>query len=239
MTPWLLVVAGLFLALLSAGMYLFTGRGRRHTKVPAICGYLDENFVMNLYLQGDYEALKQDIEKTTRVGKRASLDVHVGGIGGQVSRESEQAMVSRYIREVGSLRVIGLIVDELDRKGGIVHVDLDRNSIEPGKGLDLALETAHGSNGTRREARLSSLDPSVFVSVRGTFQVTGKTDETIILTARYGRPDDKPGQVSVSCLREYFLGNLPAHSFSRCIGQKRWDPAIRKVVVDPVLAVYR
>ncbi|HEX6360589.1 hypothetical protein [Actinophytocola sp.] len=245
MIPWLLTGAALLAAVLTVGAYLLAVRRHQRTPDPGhvgICFYLHEKHVMNLYLQGNYEALKQEVEETTRTETGTSLGAKVAGIQGRASRDAESEKISRYIRDVGPITVIGRIVEELERTDNIVYVNLFERLLEPGKGLDRALRSARHRNAAR-EARLSDLSSFVFVSVTGRFRVTDKTDETIVLSAPYGdpvTPGDEP-LLSVTCLNSQLLADVPSGPFSaRCLGRiQGWDPDTRKLVIDPALALYR
>jgi hypothetical protein len=83
----------------------------------------------------------------------------------------------------------------------------------------------------------------VFVSVTGRFRVTDRIDDTIVLSAPYGDPAalaDEP-ILSVTCSNSQLLADVPSGPFSaRCLGRiQGWDPDTRKLVIDPVLAIYR
>jgi hypothetical protein len=246
MTPWLLTGIPLLAAVLTVGAYRLAVR--RYERAPdpghvGICFYLHEKHVMNLYLQGNYEALRQEVEETTRTETATSLGAKVGGIQGRAGRDAEKEKISRYIREVGPITVIGRIVEELERKENIVYVDLFERLLEPGRGLDRALRSAHRENAANA-ARLSELSSFVFVSVTGRFRITDKTDETIVLSAPYGDPATAPADepvLSVTCRSSQLLADVPSGPFSaRCLGRiQGWDPDTRKLVIDPVLAIYR
>lgn len=243
--PWLLVGVGVVAAAVALGVYQFRVRDYRRIpqqphrdQDPGICFYLHENNVMNLYLQGNYEALRQEVEDRTRVDTEGSVNAQFGGIGGRFGRESEKERISKYIREVGPITVIGRIVEEFERRENIVYVNLFDRVLEPGKGLDHALH----ANAGHRSARLSDLRSFVFVS--GRFRVTDKTEETFVLAAPYGDPSDPGGeeqQVRVTCETTQLLADVPTGPFSaRCLGRiQGWDPDTRRLVIDPVLAIYR
>lgn len=233
MTGWLIAGAGLLAAALVVGAYRLTVR--RYAPAPGypgICFYLHEKHVMNLYLQGDYEALRQEVEDRFRTDTGTSLGAKVAGIHGRAGRDAEKERIIRYIREVGPITVIGRIVEELSRKGHIVHVDLLSGVLEPGEGTDRALRSAH-----RAQARLSDLSSFVFVSVTGRFQMIDKTDEAVVLAASYG----DLAQVSLTCRSSQLLEDVPPNPFSaRCLGRiQGWDPDTGRLVLDPVLAIYR
>jgi hypothetical protein len=245
MTPWLLTGAALLAAVLAVGAHRLAVWRHRRAPDPrrvGICFYLHENHVMNLYLQGDYESLIEEVEETTRTEIGTGLGAKAGGFEGRASRDATKERISKYMRKVGPITVIGRIVEELERKDNIVYVNLFDQLLEPGKGLDRVLRPAHRE--AARTARLSDLSSFVvFVSVTGRFRMTDKTDETIVLSAPYGDPavpGDEP-LLSVTCLSSQLLEDVPVGPFSaRCLGRVQgWDPDTRKLVIDPVLAIYR
>lgn len=246
MIPWLLVGAGLLVAVSAVVAHWLAVRQYRRDRrtpddpVPEFCVYLDEENVMNLYLQGDYPALRQEIENRIMTVTGQSLEARLAGLTGNARREAEKEIVSRYIKDVGPITVVGLIVREIARKDGLVHVDLFDGSFEPGKGLDRALRSAHGDDSTRRSARLTDLRPFVFVSVMGEFEETDKTGETRTLSVRYGGSDDSPWLVSVTCANSQFVGKVPSFPLpARCLGRiQKWQPGTRQLVIDRVLAIY-
>jgi hypothetical protein len=229
MTAWLIAGVALLAAVLIVGWYRQTVRRHQiEPSYPGICFYLHEKHVMNLYLQGDYEALQQEVEDRFRTDTGTSLGAKVAGIHGRAGRDAEKERIIRYIREVGPITVIGRIVEELARKGHIVHVNLIDGVLEPGRALRPSAGAA---------ARLSDLSSFVFVSVTGRFRITDKTDEMVTLSAPYG----DGGHVEVTCLSSQLLEDVPPGPFSaRCLGRVQgWDPDTGKLVLDPVLAIYR
>lgn len=251
MTPWLAVSgAGLLgIAVTVALRWLVVRRYRRSLRLGRgmeICFYLHENYVMNLYLQGEYKALNQEIEETRRSASHigANVDAGVGVVAG-AGRESVMETVSRYIKNVGPISVIGLIVREMEQKNGIVYANLSDNSFEPNRGLDKALRSS-GADEVVPAARLSELGPLVFVSLMGRFEKAGNAEdpgvpgETTTLFASYG-PEDEKWQVKVTCGNDQFLEKVPSGGFwARCVGRiQRFDHETRELVMDPVLAIYR
>jgi hypothetical protein len=253
MTPWLAVSgAGVLAAAVTVTRHwLVVRRYRRSLRLRLgrgmeICFYLHENYVMNLYLQGEYEALNQEIEETRRSGSHIGANADIGvGLAATAGRESVRETVSRYIKNVGPISVIGLIVREMERKNEIAYANLSNSSFEPNRGLDEALRSTGGDE-VVPSARLSELGPFVFVSLMGRFEKTDNTEdpdirgETTTLFASYG-PENEKWQVKVTCGNDQFLENVPSGGFwARCVGRiQGFDPATRELVMDPVLAIYR
>jgi hypothetical protein len=237
MALWLFAGFGLTAAVLILGAYRLSARRAPHRdEDPGICFYLHEKHVMNLYQQSNDEALTQEIQETIRSGRQTGLNAQVGSIKGRAEREAGMEKVSKYSRESVPISILGRVVDKLEEKGNIVHVNLRDSSLEPGAALDRALWSDRRAD----TARLSDLSSFVFVSVTGEFRVTDKTAEKFVLSAPYGTGE--PSQVSVTCVRDHLLGVEPAAGpFSaRCLGRiQGWDPTTRTLVIDPVLAIYR
>lgn len=239
MTPWLFAGVALTATVLILAAYRLSVRRTpepHRDQDPGICFYLHEEDVMNLYQQRHDEALTQEIQETVRSGRQSGVNAQVGSIKGRAEREAGTEKVSKYNKESGPISILGRVVDKLEEKGNIVHVNLRDGSLEPGAALDRVLWP-----GRRADAvRLSDLSTFVFVSVTGEFRVADRTAEKFVLSAPYG--DGEPSRISVTCVRDHLLGVEPAPgSFSaRCIGRiQGWDPGTRTLVIDPVLAIYR
>jgi hypothetical protein len=252
MIPWLLAGGATLAVMVTLAVYrMDVLRYRQRTAAsnprgnPEICFFLHERNVMNLYLQGEYPALKREYEERTRSSQETGLNARVRGIGeGHAGREREEETVIKYIKDEGTLRVIGRLIRALEDANRIVYVNLFTTSFEPGRGLDGALSSPDGRRATwRRSARLRDLNPFTVVSIMGRFQVTDRNDKTTTFSAPYGDPTDpasEPRQVSVTCVAEY-LEDVPAGPFpARCLGRiQKWDPDNQKLVIDPVFAIFR
>jgi hypothetical protein len=254
MILWLVFAGATLAAVMIAGAYRMAVLRYRRTALPnrrrvqGICFYLHDENVMNLYVQGKYKALQQEVEERTRSNKTGDFTAKVQGIGAAAGLAEEAEMVIKYIKSEEPITVIRDIIELLEGADNIVYIDLINNSFEAGAGLDQALRAAHGPNASRlRSARLRDLDPFVFVSVMGRFRITNKTDKTITFAAPYGDPTNsvqEPRQVSVTCataqLRQH-LEDVPSGPFpARCLGRiQEWDPDTRKLVIDPVLAIFQ
>jgi len=237
MTSWLLAGFALIAAVLILAAYRLSARRAPYRdEDPGICFYLHEKHVMNLYQQGNDEALTQEIQETIRSGRQIGLGAQVGSIRGRAERDAGTEKVSKYSRESVPISILGRVVDKLEEKGNIVHVNLRDSSLAPGVALDRALWSGRRADA----ARLSDLSSFVFVAVTGEFRVTDMSAEKFVLSAPYGT--GAPSQVSVTCVRDHLLGVEPAAGpFSaRCLGRiQGWEPGSRTLVIDPVLAIYR
>ncbi|CAM3639107.1 hypothetical protein KIPE111705_18275 [Kibdelosporangium persicum] len=211
---------------------------------PGICFYLHDETVVNL--QGEYKALQQEVEERWRSSTEGRVSAEVHGVGAHGAREAEKEKTIRYIADEGPVTVIRRIIAELERANKIVHVDLFTESFEPTNGLDHAFRPVPGKNPAwRRSARLRDLKPLIFVSVMGRFRVTDKTDKTTTFSAPYGDPADptsEPRQVSVTCVTAQLRReDVPTGPFpARCLGRiQKWDPDTKRLVIDPVLAIFQ
>lgn len=217
---------------------------RRHDN-PAICFYLHDDTVMNIYLQGDYKGLNQEIEERSRDSSDQQANAQVHGVGAHAGRESEREKIIKYIKAEEPITVIRTIIAALDDDDVIVYVDLLKQEFEPGDGLDRALAPRGKIGRRQRSARSRDLDPFVFVSIKGRFRVTDKTDKTTTFAAPYGDPTDpatEPRQVSVTCVTSQLRReDVPSDPFpARCIGKiQRWDSNTQQLVIDPVLAIFQ
>jgi hypothetical protein len=246
MILWLVTAAGALAAGAVVLVYRRVVRRHRDTappsphRNPGICFYLHEKTVMNLYVQGDYQALTQEIEEKTTTSKESGLHAKAHGFGAHASQEAARERVSRYIKDEGPITVIGRIIDNLEDAENIVYVNLFTQSFEPGSGLDRALWSTDGERASRwRTARLGELNPFVFVSVMGRFRMTGKTGDTTTFSAPF---DDGTGaEVGVTCANSQFLEEVPTGPFpARCLGRiQKWDPDTRTLVMDPVLTIFQ
>jgi hypothetical protein len=251
MTLWLILGLAVVVSMTIVGAHFAAVRRYGQMTEPAhdtpdICFYLHDENVMNLYRQGDYKALRREVEDREHTRTEGRVAAEVGGVGGHGLREAQRERVIRYITEEGPITVIREIMDDLLHANKIVHVDLFSESFEPDKRLDHAFRAVAGKRSARRRsARLRDLKPFIFVSVMGRFRVTSKTDRTITFSAPYGDPADpatEPRQVTVTCATAQLRReDVPDGPFpARCLGRiQRWDPVTRQLVIDPVLAIFQ
>lgn len=236
-----LITAGAALAAaVIAGAYRVTERRQQRLTVPVatlikgICIYLRDEYVMDLYQQGDFKALEQEVEEKSRHNKEGDFSAEIHGVGGRLGRLAEDEKVTRYIRREQPITVIRVIVDDLVRTDNIVEVDLINQSLEPGPALDRALR-----NSRQHSARLRDLD--TFVLVRGRFRELSKTADKITFAAPFGDPAELAGEprVSVNCEAARFRHSYPQGSFlARCLGRVQWEPGTGELSIDPI-AIFR
>lgn len=253
MLLWGLITVGALVAAVSLwGAYMIALRRHHSAWGPprprsAPCFYLDEDIARDLYLQDDkYPELQRSVQETTRRNTSGVVNVRPSFAGAEMTASKEREQVTNYIKHEGPITVIGRIIRALHSANDIVYVDLFNCTLAPGVGLDRALERTHGRQAKSvRSARLQDLDPFTFVSVAGRFRVTGGSETTTTLSAPYGKPtefsDDLPS-VSVTCDTEQLhLSVQGTDDFpARCLGKiKHWDPGSRRLVISPVLAIFR
>jgi hypothetical protein len=241
MILWLVTaITASIAAVVIAGAYLAAVRRSRRSTVPVanlikgICVYLRDEYVMDLYQQGDFKALEQEVEETSRRNQEGNVAAEVRGVGARSARKAEEEKVTRYIRKEQPITVIRVIVDDLVRADNIVAVDLIDMRFEPGPALDQALR---GSR--RRVAHLRDLD--TFVLVRGRFRETAKTADTVTFSAPYGdaAPQPTTPQVDATCVTARLRHRVPEGPFlARCLGRIQWDPETRDLTIDPI-AIFR
>jgi hypothetical protein len=246
---WELITGGaLILAAALWGAYVITVRRHRATwgrrPQPEIYRYLDEDYAMDLYLQGDYPYLQRSVQETLRRKYEGKARFSPAPLGAGVTGAVEKEQVIEYFEEVGPNTVIGRIIRALDDANDIVYVDLLNGRIAPSIGLDRALKPTHGWQAKQvRAAQLRELESAAFVSVEGRFRVTSESETTTTFSAPYGDPkefsDDQP-KVSVTCASDALRrNNVPNPPFrARCIGKIRWDPGTRELEISPVLAIF-
>ncbi|RAY16832.1 hypothetical protein DPM19_01310 [Actinomadura craniellae] len=249
---WLGLMTGGAAVVAGALCYAYMITVRRHRSAwagrqkPGICFYLDEDNVMDLYLQEEYPDLQREVEETISRSTGAELQVRPAPVRAGVTAAAGREQVIRYIKDEGPITVIGRIIRALDDANDIVYVNLYNRTIGPNIGLDRALAWTHGPGAGRvRAARLRELDPSAFVSVTGRFRVTDRSETTTTFSAPYGDPTEFSGdlpKVSVTCVTAQLRrddvadGPFPA----RCLGKiKHWDPDTRQLVISPVLAIFQ
>jgi hypothetical protein len=249
MLLWELITIGaLIIAVALWRAYVITVR--RHRLIwargpqPEIYRYLDEDYAMDLYLQGDYPYLQRSVQETLRRKYEGKAQISPPSLGAGVAGAVEKEQIIEYFEEVGPTTVIGRIIRALDDANDIVYVDLLNGRIAPSVGLDRALRPAHGWQAKQvRAARLRELESAPFVSVEGRFRVTSESATTSTFSAFYGDPkevsDDLP-KVSVTCANDKLRhNNVPNPPFrARCLGKIRWDPGTRELEISPVLAIF-
>ncbi|MGI9001262.1 MAG: hypothetical protein ACR2GH_06305, partial [Pseudonocardia sp.] len=156
--------------------------------------------------------------------------------GGRRSVNSE--VLRRYIEEAEPITVIGIILDVLDHADDIVAVDLRRREVVANRALAAIVDTADDE--ASDSVRLRGMD--TFVSVRGRFRLTERTDSAATFQAPYGDPPDptEGPQVHCTCAASGLRTAVPDGSFpANCLGRVQdWDPQNHRLVLHPI-AIFR
>ncbi|MFJ3876474.1 hypothetical protein ACIPW5_03325 [Streptomyces sp. NPDC090077] len=243
--PWMLVwllTAGGALTLLVLAVSWFTG-GRRSAGrdlTYSICFYLHEKSVMDHYqMRGYAAALRREVEQRTSDSKDGTIRTKVFGVGADAGRRENREVVSRYLEVAEPISVIGLVMDVLEEKDVIVHVDLVTRTVLRNKALAKALAAAPGP-GRARDVRLRDIED--FVLVRGRFRRIGDTPDGTVFLAPYGDPEDpaRGPRVRVTCATEGLRNEVPRGPFSaRCLGKVQDWNAEDAVLEVQAMAIFR
>lgn len=149
-------------------------------------------------------------------------------------------MFEKYIQKAEPITVIGMIIDVLDKRDGIVYVNLVRQELVQNRALVNALGWADGPESTRlRTARLRGID--AYVSMKGLFRrVRSDDDGRTVFIAPYGEPPDpmQGPRVRFRCRNSGFrdADEVPEGTFqAQCLGRvEDWDPASGELIVHPI-----
>lgn len=241
--PWMLLW-GLTVAALATAVAVLLVHWRRRDRAPVrhashgVCLFLDDDAVMDLYLQGNYKpALRHEVEEKIISATDAKVSAALSGLGAAAGRSVDREIFRRYIEVAEPITVIGIITAVLEKADDIVYTDLATNTIEWGNGLDRALRSRYGSGGDL--VRLRDLEVvDLFLSVRGRYQQVARTPDTITLAAWHGDPADPHTEpkISVTCHTARLRRPVPTGTFqARCLGRVQgWNPDSRQLMIDPI-----
>ncbi|WP_327387907.1 hypothetical protein [Streptomyces sp. NBC_01207] len=249
--PWMLVwllTAGGVLTLVVLAVSWFTGVGRSagQNLTYSICFYLHEKSVMDHYqMRGYAAALRREVEQRTSDSKDGTIRTKVFGVGADAGRRENREVVSRYLEVAEPISVIGLVMDVLEEKDVIVHVDLVNQTVLRNKALTKALTAAPEVRPARpgpanRDIRLRDIED--FVLIRGRFRKIGDTPEGTVFLAPYGDPEDpaRGPRVRVTCATEGLRNEVPRGPFSaRCLGKVQDWNAEEAVLEVQAMAIFR
>ncbi|MEU9717173.1 hypothetical protein [Streptomyces sp. NPDC047976] len=249
--PWMLLwllTAGAALTLVVLAVSWLTGGGRSagQNLTYSICFYLHEKSVMDHYqMRGYAAALRREVEQRTSDSKDGTIRTKVFGVGADAGRRENREVVSRYLEVAEPISVIGLVMDVLEEKDVIVHVDLVNQTVLRNKALAKALaaapETRPARPGpARRDIRLRDIED--FVLIRGRFRKIDDTPEGTVFLAPYGDPEDpaRGPRVRVTCATEGLRNEVPKGPFSaRCLGKVQDWNAEEAVLEVQAMAIFR
>ncbi|MFG2875239.1 hypothetical protein ACGFYU_09560 [Streptomyces sp. NPDC048337] len=176
--------------------------------------------------RGGYAAaLRREVEQRTSDSKDGTIRTKVFGVGADAGRRENREVVSRYLEVAEPISVIGLVMDVLEEKDVIVHVDLVQQTVLRNKALTKALAAAPEARPVRpgrarRDIRLRDVED--FVLIRGRFRKIDDTLSGTVFLAPYGDPEDpaRGPRVRVTCATEGLRNEVPRGPFSaRCLGK--------------------
>ncbi|MET7622072.1 hypothetical protein [Streptomyces sp. NPDC005408] len=222
-----------------------TARGRQapdRSLTYRICFYLNDPQVIDYYMKrGDVGSLRKNVKQTTAGSKNVSVRASGFGASAGGGKNDNSEIVSEYLEVTEPISVIGGIMDELEEKNFIVHVDLVTETIRRNAALTQSLAALERSGTARQSVRLRDIED--FVLIRGRFRKISESTDATVFLAPYGDPDDPaaPGpRVRVSCSTEWLRNEVPRGTFSaRCLGKVQdWNAEDAVLEVD-AMAIFR
>ncbi|MFF3323525.1 hypothetical protein [Streptomyces sp. NPDC002889] len=242
MLLWLLTLAGAFTALVMAVLRLTRGRrGRGQNLTYSICFYLHDRSVMDHYqMRGYAAALRREVEQRTSDSKDGTIRATVFGLSAGGGRRDNSEIVSKYMEVAEPISVIGIIMDVLEEKDVIVHVDLVNQTVRRNAALTRGLATPHGSGTSQQTVLLRDIED--FVLIRGRFRKVEESPRSTVLLAPYGDPADpaEGPRVRVTCATEGLRTEVPQGTFSaRCLGKVQDWNADGAVLEVQAMAIFR
>ncbi|MEO3974449.1 hypothetical protein [Streptomyces sp. CAU 1734] len=245
--PWMLLwlvtaLALVTLAAVPAVLWLIR-RGRPQGRNPtfSICFYLHDRSVMDHYqMRGYAAALRKEVEQRTSDSKDGTIRATVFGVSAGGGKRDNSEIVSKYLEVAEPISVIGLIMDVLEAKDVIVHVDLVNGTIRRNAALANALATLGPSAAPSGTVRLRDIED--FVLIRGRFRRIAESPDSIVLLAPYGDPEDpsRGPRVRVVCATEGLRAEVPQGAFSaRCLGKVQDWNAADAVLEVQAMAIFR
>jgi hypothetical protein len=242
MLLWLMTATGA-VALLAVTLYWLT-RGRRtggQNLTYSICFYLHDRSVMDHYqMRGYAAALRKEVEQRTSDSRDGNIRATVFGMSAGGGRRDNSEIVSKYLEVAEPISVIGIIMDVLEKKDVIVHVDLANQTVRRNEALTRGLAALHGSGGSQHTVRLRDIED--FVLIRGRFRKISESAESTVFLAPYGDPDDpaRGPRVRVTCATEGLRNEVPEGTFSaRCLGKVQDWNADDAVLEVQAMAIFR
>lgn len=235
---------GSTIVLMMATVMITVSHRRTHcatTKPPAhgIAFYLNDTAVMDLYHSEHSAAVSQEVEKTINRNREGKLSAELTPVRAGGSRSVNETEVRRFSETAEPIKVIGVIIDVLNKADEIVYVDLRRGEVTANHALVKILDNEHDRR--PKVIPLHKLTPG-FVSVSGLFCKTEETDSTLLLQAHHGDPAGTTHGLQVRV--DYATGRLrspvPADPFeASCLGHVKVDPQKRCTVLDPIAIFLR
>lgn len=243
--PWLLVWCITLVSLVTA-IAIVVMHWRRHRRPNTarhhgISFYLDEESVMDLYLQygGKYKApLRQEVKEHISDNREVELNADLAPLQARAKAGVNRDIFRSYIENAEPITVIGIIIDVLEQSDDIVYVDLRKQEVTFNRALDKVLNADDDERPTT--VRLRGLD--TFVSIRGRFHAIETTEAVKTFEAPFGDPTGGPqARLTCICMTSGMRGSaVPTGSFpARCLGRvEDWDSDTGKLKVHPI-AIFR
>ncbi|MFF8841513.1 hypothetical protein ACF08N_02105 [Streptomyces sp. NPDC015127] len=242
MLLWLMTAAGAGALLALAVTRLVRGARGGRDLTYSICFYLHDRTVMDHYqMRGYAAALRKEVEQRTSDSKDGSVRAKVFGLSAGGGRKDNSEIVSKYLEVAEPISVIGVVMDVLEKKDVIVHVDLVGETVRRNAALARALAD-HPRSGTSPAQNVRLRDIEDFVLIRGRFRKIGESPESTVLLAPYGDPDDPSSgpRVRVTCATEGLRNEVPRGTFSaRCLGKVQDWNAADSVLEVQAMAIFR
>ncbi|MET9511813.1 hypothetical protein ABZX62_25680 [Streptomyces flavidovirens] len=244
MLLWLLTAAGAVALIVLAALWLVRARrGRDQTLTYSICFYLHDRSIMDHYqMRGYAAALRKEVEQRTSDSADGTIRAKVFGLSAGAGRKDNSEIVSKYMEVAEPISVIGVIMDVLEEKNVIVHVDLPGETIRRNAALTRALADRPPAASSSPQTTVRLRDIEDFVLIRGRFRKISESPESTVFLAPYGDPDDpsRGPRVRVTCATEGLRNEVPQGTFSaRCLGKVQDWNAEDGVLEVQAMAIFR
>lgn len=216
-------------------VHVRSDRARVDRSLPGISFYLDDEAVMDLYLEysGKYgTALSKDVKHRITTSREFEGSTTSALLKAQGKQGVTSEILTSYLVEAEPITVIRTVIDVLNQASDIVDVDLLKQEVTANHALDNAL----GTEG-KRPTRVCLRRLKTFVSISGEFRETyDSTAEEITFEAPYG-DSDAPTYVRLRCTTSGLRRTrVPRGTFSAyCLGRvEGWDDVTGRLDVFPI-----
>ncbi|WP_344175399.1 hypothetical protein [Streptomyces albidochromogenes] len=135
-----------------------------------------------------------------------------------------------------------MVMDVLEERNVIVHVDLPGGTIRRNAALARALADRPPAAGSGPQTTVRLRDIDDFVLIRGRFRKISETPESTVFLAPYGDHEDpsRGARVRVTCATEGLRNEVPRGTFSaRCLGKVQDWNAEDGVLEVQAMAIFR
>ncbi|MGW7199427.1 hypothetical protein [Streptomyces chryseus] len=244
MLLWLVTAAAAVALIVLAVLWLVRARrGRDQALTYSICFYLHDRSVMDHYqMRGYAAALRKEVEQRTSDSADGTIRAKVFGLSAGAGRKDHSEIVSKYLEVAEPISVIGVVMDVLEERNVIVHVDLPGETIRRNAALARALADRPPAAGAGPQTTVRLRDIDDFVLIRGRFRKISESPESTVFLAPYGDPEDpsRGARVRVTCATEGLRNEVPRGTFSaRCLGKVQDWNAEDGVLEVQAMAIFR